>query len=54
MLEGAMKQAQRSVAPEVRNPLMRLKAAQGLKSLWPEVRKALRTLLMELRAEANL
>jgi len=53
MLEGAIKQAERSLSPEVRNPLMRLKAAQGLKSLSPEVRKALRSLLMELRAEAN-
>lgn len=51
MLEGAIKQAERSLSPEVRNPMMRLKAAQGLKSLSPEVRKALRSLLMEHRSQ---
>jgi hypothetical protein len=50
---GAMKQAQRSVSAEVRNPLLGLQAAEGLKSLSPEVRQALRALLMELRAEAH-
>jgi hypothetical protein len=50
---GAIKQAQRSVSAEVRNPLLGLQAAKGLKSLSPEVRKALRELLMELRAEAH-
>lgn len=50
---GALKQAQRSVSAEVRNPLLSLKASERLKSLSPEVRKALRALLMELRAEAH-
>jgi hypothetical protein len=53
MVDGATKQAQRSVSAEVRNPLLSLKASQRLKSLSPEVRKALRALLMELRAEAH-
>lgn len=53
MLEGAMKQAERSVSAEVRNPLLKLKAATKLKSLSPEVRAALRAVLMELRAEAH-
>lgn len=53
MLEGAMKQAERSASAEVRNPLLKLKAANALKALPPEVRAALRGVLLELRAEAH-
>lgn len=44
---------ERSVSAQVRNPLLKLKAATKLKSLPPEVRAALRSVLLELRAEAH-
>jgi hypothetical protein len=44
----------RSARPAVRNPLLALPAAQRVMALPPETRAALRGLLLEIRADAQV
>ena len=43
----------RSTAPDVRNPLVLLPAAQAMRDLPPEARAAMRALLKELSADCR-
>lgn len=43
----------RSNNPDVRNPILKLKSVALLKSMPPEVRAAISTLLMELRKDCQ-
>lgn len=43
----------RSYAPDVRNPLIHLPAAQAMRALPPEARAALRILLKDLSADCR-
>jgi hypothetical protein len=49
-----MNEVERSSRPEIRNPVLKLASAKALRDLPPEAKEALRLVLVDLRADAQV